>query len=220
MALNREKIIVAAIQLAKKDGLESLSMRKLASKLKIEAMSLYYHFKNKDQILSALVDHAFKLIDWKPDKNNWKTSARDRCVSLRKVLNANPWAVSLLDSRRNPGLETLKHHDQMLGLFRQNGFSLKLTAHAYAILDSYVFGFAVQENSLPVSNSDDIAEMSESIFSDMPPDFIPHMMEMTMNYYMKPGYSFAAEFDFGLDLVLDGIEKEFNEERQYSKELI
>jgi AcrR family transcriptional regulator len=219
MALKKEKIITAAIQLANKDGIEALSMRKLAAKLKIEAMSLYHHFKNKDEILNALVDHVFSLIQWTPDASNWKTSVRKRCVSLRKVLNENAWAVGLLESRRNPGLETLKHHEMMLGQFRQSGFSRELTAHAYVLLDSYVYGFALQEHSLPVSNSEDISDLVGSIFSNLPADAYPNFIEMTSNYYMKPGYSFAAEFEFGLDLILDGLEKKFNDEKRNTKEI-
>lgn len=219
MAIKKEKVISVALQIANKDGISSLSMRKIAGKLKIEAMSLYHHFKNKDEILNALVDHVFSLISWTPDKSDWKKSVRERCVSFRKVLNKNPWAVGLMESRRNPGLETLKHHDQMLGLFRQSGFSRELTAHAYVLLDSYLYGFAVQEHSLPVSDSTDVAEVADSIFSQISPEMFPHFVEMTMNYYMKPGYSFAVEFDYGLDLILNGIDKKFNDEKNYSKEL-
>lgn len=219
MALKKNKIVLTALQLANKDGINSLSMRKLAGKLKIEAMSLYHHFKNKDEILNALVDHVFSLVEWPQDQTNWRTSLRDRCVSMRTVLNKNQWAVGLLESRRNPGLETLKHHDRMLGLFRQSGFSHALTAHSYVLLDSYIYGFVLQEHSLPVSNADDIPDVAESIFSTISPDKFPHFMEMTMKYYMKPGYSFAAEFEYGLDFILDGIEKRFNDERQQSKEI-
>lgn len=218
MTLKRYKIINTAVQIANKDGLEALSMRKLASKLKIEAMSLYHHFKNKDEILSALVDYAFKKIDWTPDPGNWKNSLRERCSSLRLVLNQNPWAVGLLESRRNPGLETLKHHDQMLGLFLKGGFSHALTAHAYVLLDSYVYGFAIQEHSIPISDSQDISDMTESIFSGLSPETVPNMIEMVTNYYMKPGYTFAAEFEYGLDVILDGIEKKFKDEKPRSKE--
>lgn len=219
MALKKEKIVMVAIQLANKDGLDSLSMRRLASKLRVEAMSLYHHFKNKDEILNALVDHAFALIEWNADPSDWKQSLRQRCHSLRNVLKQNPWAVGLLESRRNPGLKTLMHHDQMLGLFLKSGFSYALTAHAYVLLDSYVYGFAVQERSLPVSDSKDVSEMSDSIFSDLSPDTLPHMIEILTNYYTKPGYSFAAEFEYGLDVILDGIEKKYKDEKNKSKEI-
>ncbi|MBL7554672.1 MAG: TetR/AcrR family transcriptional regulator [Bdellovibrionaceae bacterium] len=219
MAIKKEKIIAAAIQLANKDGLDSLSMRRLAAKLKIEAMSLYHHFKNKDEILNALVDHAFALIEWNADPSDWKQSLRQRCYSLRDVLKKNPWAVGLLESRRNPGLKTLKHHDQMLGLFLKSGFSHELTAHSYVLLDSYVYGFAVQERSVPVNDSNDISDMAESIFSGLSPETVPNMIEMITSYYTKPGYSFAAEFEYGLDVILNGIEKKYKDEKHKSKEI-
>ena len=139
--LTQKMIIKAAIKLADKRGLEALSMRSLATNLGVEAMSLYNHVKNKDDMLDQIVDTIFSQIKWVSDSSDWRRSMIDRACSTRDVLNKHKWVVSLLESRSSPGPETMKHHDKVIGCFRGAGFSLSLTAAAFSALDAYVHGF-------------------------------------------------------------------------------
>lgn len=207
--LNQPKILKEAIKIVDKQGLQALSMRKIASRLKVEAMSLYHYFNNKDDLLGAMIDHVFSEIKWTHTFNskNWKSSIRNRCLQLREVLNRHPWSVGLLESHPNPGPETLKHHDEVLGCFLDAGFSESLSAHSYALIDSFVYGFALQENAMPVTEAQDIQDLAEEIINQIPENHYPYFTKMTKNYYTKPNYDFSKEFTFGLDLILDGLEQ-------------
>lgn len=208
MALTLEKIIRESVKIANKDGLHGLSMRKLAKRLNVEAMSLYNHVQHKDQLLDELVDFAFMKVEWQPDASDWRRSLHQRCVSLRQVLVKYPWAVGLLESRKTPGLQTLLHHDQVLGLMLESRFSFELAARTYAILDSYVYGFVLQEHTLAMSSSDEISAQAEAIFAKAKPGQLKNMITMTQNYYFKPGYSFSNEFEKGLGLILNSVQAE------------
>src|SRR5450756_2219867 len=143
--LTRERVLQAAIKLADQGGLESLSMRKVGQELGVEAMALYYHFKNKDEVLDNMIDLVFSEIDLPPSGADWKTAMRQRAISAREVLSRHRWAIGLMESRANPGPATLRHHDAVLGSLRAAGFSLEMAAHVYSLLDSYLYGFALQE---------------------------------------------------------------------------
>jgi hypothetical protein len=130
---------------------------------------------------------------------------RRRARSARLVLRRHPWAIGLLESRTAPGPATLRHHDRMLGILRGAGFSLEMTAHAYALIDTFVYGFALQEAGLPFDGPDTVADVAGPIMERFAAGDYPHMVEMATEFYFRPGYDFGAEFDFGLDLVLDGL---------------
>lgn len=193
------------MKIANKDGIEGLSMRKVAKRLKVEAMSLYNHVRNKDQLLDELVDYAFMKIDWQPDSGDWQRSLQKRCLSLRQVLTEHPWAVGLLDSRKTPGLQTLLHHDQVLGVLLKSGFSYELAARTYALLDSYVYGFVLQERTLAVSSSEELNTQAEAVFAKAKPGQLQNVMAMAQNYYFQPGYNFSNEFELGLELILNSV---------------
>lgn len=197
-----------AVALADEGGIESLSMRKLARKLGVEAMSLYYHAKSKEDILDGMVDIVFSEIELPPPGAEWKTAMRERAESARGVLTRHPWAVSLMDSRTTPGLATLTHQDTVIGCLRAAGFSFAMTAHAMSLLDSYVRGFALQEASLPFDVSGDIGAATESILEqqEMQDGALPNLREMAFNHVLQPGYAYRNEFEFGLRVILDGIE--------------
>ena len=205
--LSRERVLRAAVDLADEGGIASLSMRRLAQELGVEAMSLYRHVRNKDDIVDGMVDLVFGEIGPPPTGADWKTAMCRRAISAREVLARHPWAIGLMESRRRPGPATLRHHDAVIGCLREAGFSIAMAAHAYSVLDSYIYGFALQQASLPFKTSEEVVEGAESILRLFPADAYPHLTEMTVQHILRPGYDYADEFEFGLDLILDGLER-------------
>ena len=208
--LSRERVLRAAVAFADESGRESLSMRKLGEALGVEAMSLYNHVANKDELLDGMVDLVFSEIDLPPGGADWKTAMRQRAVSARQALSRHPWAIALMESRTSPGPATLRHHDAVIGSLREGGFSIEMAAHAFSVLDSYIYGFALQEASLPFDTAEETAEVAEMILKQMPPDEYPHLTELALEHVLRPGYDYGDEFEFGLDLILDGLERARN----------
>jgi AcrR family transcriptional regulator len=208
--LSRERVLRAAFDRTDKDGIESLSMRKLAQELGVEAMSLYRHVRNKGEIVDGMVDLVFSEIGLPPPGGDWKTAMRQRAISARQVLARHPWAIGLMESRSTPGPATLQHHDAVIGCLREAGFSIAMAAHAYSALDSYIYGFALQQASLPFASSKEAVEVADSIRRQFPVDAYPYLMEMAVKHVLQPGYDYANEFEFGLDLILDGLERILN----------
>jgi len=205
--LSRERVLRAATALADERGIESLTMRKLAQELGVEAMSLYYHVANKNDILDGMVDIVFSEIDLPSGEAGWRTAMSERAISTRNVLSLHPWASSMMQSRPNPGPALLRHHNWVIGTLRNAGFSIELTAHAFSAMDAYIYGFALQEETLPFDTAEEVAEIAEAFLEQFPTDVYPHLAELTVEHIMKPGYSYSNEFEFGLDLILDGLER-------------
>ena len=205
--LTRERVLHAAIDLADIGGVAALSMRKLGLELGVEAMSLYNHVANKSDILDGMIDLVFGEIGLPPQETDWKTAMRQRAISAREVLARHPWAIGLMESRSTPGPATLRHHDAVIGCLREAGFSIALAAHAYSVLDSYIYGFALQQANLPFATSEEVVEVAESISRQFPADAYPHLTELTIEHILRPGYDYADEFEFGLVLILDGLER-------------
>ncbi len=205
--LSRDRVLRAALKLADKGGLQRLSMRNLGQALGVEAMSLYKHVADKDDLLDGLVDAVFAEIGVPPAEADWRTAMRERAISARQVLLRHQWAIGLLDSRRNAGPATIRHHDAVIGSLRRAGFSIEMAAHAFSLIDSYIYGFALQESSLPFSTPEDLNQVAASLLPQVPAAAYPHFAEMAAEYVLKPGYSYSAEFEFGLDLILDGLER-------------
>jgi AcrR family transcriptional regulator len=201
--LSKERVLGAAIDLADQGGFASLSMRKLAQALGVEAMSLYNHVANKDEILDGVVDLIFGEIGLPPTTTDWRSSMRQRAVSAREVLSRHPWAIGLMESRANPGPATLRHHDSTLGTLRAAGFSVAMTAHAYALLDSYIYGFALQEAALPFS-AETVTESTEAIMRQFAGEY-PYLTEIATERILQPGYDFGDEFEVGLTVILDAL---------------
>ncbi|MGW7480042.1 TetR/AcrR family transcriptional regulator [Nonomuraea muscovyensis] len=206
-ALSRERVLRAAAQVADERGVASVTMRKVAEHLGVEAMSLYYHVAGKDEILDGIVDLVFDEIELPPGEADWKTAMFRRAASARRVLSRHTWALGLMESRRNPGPATLRHHDAVIGSLRAAGFSIGMAAHAFSALDSYVYGFVLQESSLPFSTPDELEDVAETIGRSMPAGMYPHLAEMMTDHALQPGYAYAEEFEFGLGLILDGLER-------------
>lgn len=204
--LTPERVLSGALALADEIGIDALTIRRLADALGVKPMTIYHHVRSKEAITDGMVDLVFSEIE-KPDLLlEWKPAIRGRCSSARVVLARHPWAPPYLESRTSPGLETLAHHDAVLGCLRR-GMSIEMTAHAYAMLDAYVYGFAMQEASLPATGGDDMAELAAAMSSQFQSGAFPHLVEFTTEHVMAPGYDFTHEFGFGLDLILDGLER-------------
>jgi AcrR family transcriptional regulator len=203
--LSRERVLQAAVAFADESGAESLSMRKLGDAVGVEAMSLYHHVANKDDLLDGMIDMVFNEIALPSGCDDWKAAMRQRAISARQVLARHGWAIRLMQSRTSPGPATLRHHDAVLGCLRRAGFSVQLAAHAFSVLDSYIYGFALQERGLPFDNPQESAELAQDILARMPADEYPHLTELTTEHVLQPGYDYGSEFEFGLDLILDGL---------------
>src|SRR2546427_12638052 len=205
--LSRARVLRAAFDRTDKDGVEALSMRKRGQALGVEAMSLSRHVRNKGDIVDGMVDLVFGEIGLPATDVDWKTAMRQRAISAREVLARHPWAIGLMESRSTPGPATLQHHDAVLACLRNEGFSIALAAHAYSVLDSYIYGFALQQATLPFQTSEEAVEVADSIRRQFPVDAYAHLMEMAVKHVLQPGYDYAHEFEFGLDLILDGLER-------------
>jgi AcrR family transcriptional regulator len=205
--LHRDRVLAAAIALADEIGIEALSMRKLGEALGVEAMSLYNHVASKEDLLDGMIDVVFAEIDLPSSVDDWRAAMRQRCISVRRVLRGHRWAIGLMESRSSPGPATLAHHDAVIGVLRSGGFTVAQTAHAFSALDSYVYGFALQEKALPFDGPEETAEMAKAMFADFPADRYPHFVELATQHVMQPGYDYGDEFEFGLDLILDGLQR-------------
>jgi AcrR family transcriptional regulator len=205
--LSRQRVLRAAVALADRGGVGSLSMRKLAQELGVEAMSLYHHVASKDDILDGIVDVVFGEIELPSGEAGWKAAMRRRAISAREALRRHPWATALMESRSTPGPANVRHHDAVLGVLRNAGFPVELAAHAYSLLDAYIYGFALQETSLPFSTPEETAEVAQSIMAEFPADQYPHLAEIATEHVLKPGYDYGNEYLFGLELILDGLDR-------------
>jgi AcrR family transcriptional regulator len=202
--LSRERVVTAAMALADEKGEAGVTMRAIAAQLGVEAMSLYNHVAGREDILGGMVDAVFGEIDLPASDTDWKQAMRDRAASSRTVLRRHPWAVGLMDSRKQPGPATLRHHNAVLGALRSGGFSVAMAAHAISVIDSYLYGFVLQELSLPFTSSAELHETAGDILRDLPPDAHPYLTEM-VEHVLRPGYDYADEFEFGLALILDAL---------------
>jgi AcrR family transcriptional regulator len=205
--LTRERVLQTAVRRADQGGIASLSMRKLGQEFGVEAMALYHHFANKDDLVDGMVDLVFGEIELPPSTRDWRTAMRQRAIGVRDALLRHRWAVGLMESRRRPGPANLRHHDAVIGSLRAGGFDIGMAAHAYSVLDSYIYGFALTKMNLPFETSDDVADVAQSMLQPFPPDEYPHMLEILTDHVMKPGYDYGEEFEYGLDLILDGLER-------------
>ena len=207
--LSRERVLRAAIALADEGGFESLTMRRLAKELGVEAMSLYNHVANKDDLLDGMVDLVFAEIELPSTDGDWRTAMRRRAVSTREALNRHRWAIGLMEGRSSHGPANLSLHNAVLGCLRAAGFSLEMTVHAYSVQDSYIYGFALQERDMSSESADDFAAEAQRqmhAYQAVLADY-PHLVEVVGGYVAKAGFDYATEFLFGLDLILDGLDR-------------
>ena len=205
--LNRERVLRAAVALADEDGIDALTMRELGLRLGVEAMSLYNHVANKDDILDGMVDLVVGEIDLPPDAADWKHAMRARAVSARTVFAHHPWVSPLIDSRESSGPARLRYLDWVVGTLRRAGFTLEMAAHAFSVLDSYIYGFGRQSLNVSAGSDPMPEELTEAFLRAIPADEYPYLREMVVDYAMAAGHDEDADFAFGLDLILDGLER-------------
>lgn len=203
--LSRDRVLSGAITVADAGGIGGLTIRTLAQELGVKPMSVYHYVANKDEIIDGIVDLVYAEIDLPVPGGDWRGEMRRRAHSARRVLGNHPWATPLLQSRRNPGPATLRHHNAFIATLRTAGFSVRLTAHAFALIDSYVFGFALSENALPIHGPESVADTAASMMHLFDAAAYPSLLEFTMEHVMRPDYDFGDEFEYGLTVILDAL---------------
>ena len=210
--LTRERVLTEAVAMADETGIETLSMRKLAQRLGVEAMSLYYHVSNKDDILDGMIDIVVGEIELPERGSDWKHVMRRRAISAHAVFARHPWSIALMESRTNPGPAALRYYDAVIGGLRGGGFSVPMAAHAFSVLDGYIYGFGLQEMSLPFEGEEQAHDVAGDLLESFPIDEYPSLYELIVDHALQPGYDYAAEFEWGLDLILDALEQRIGSE--------
>jgi AcrR family transcriptional regulator len=220
--LTRDVVLASALARADAAGLDALSMRALAAELGVVPMALYKHVANKDELIDGMVDLVWAEVEppaiggaaaddgsaGAPDVP-WHQAMRARAISLRAALRRHPWAVGLMESRMRPGLANLAAHNAMMGCLREAGFSFRATVHATSVLDAYVYGFALQEKTLPFDTAEESGEAAAAKSETVPPEValrFPYLLEVVAEL-ARDGYDYDEEFATGLDLILQGIER-------------
>ena len=203
--LSRERIVRAAVALADAEGFDSCSIRKVAEKLGAAPMALYRHVSSKEDLLDGMVDVVFGEMYPPVIRGDWKTELRQRGISARAALRRHPWAVGLMESRMHPGAASAAHHNATMGCLREAGFPFREAVHAYNLLDSYTYGFALQEQTIPFDTPEESAAMAKTTVGDQGIVY-PYLAEV-VEELGKRGYDYTEEFEFGLDFILDGLER-------------
>ena len=207
--LSRDRILRAAVAVADSGGFDSLSMRSLASELGTAPMSLYRHVANKDDLFDGMIDIVFSEVEFPSQGGNWLATMRLRAISMHETLQRHPWAIGHMESRRRAGPANLRYHNDTMACLREDaGFSFPAAVHAFSVMDSYIYGFAQQENALP-SDIPAEAEVRHDAVVEADPDAAeryPYLAQIAVEL-RKIDYDFSREFEFGLDLILDALER-------------
>ncbi len=204
--LSSTRVLQAAVGLADEAGLEAFSMRGLAQELGVVPMALYKHVANKDELLDGMVDIVFSEIELPPEDLEWRSAMRRRAISTREALKRHSWAIGMMESR-HPGPANLRNHNAVMGCLRKAGFSFEMAIHAYSVQDAYIYGFALQERDLAFESPDSAGEAAQrraeaiGAFDDH-----PYLVEVARKL-PESGYDNAGEFAWGLDLILDGLDR-------------
>ena len=204
--LSRDRVLRAAIGLADEQGIEALTMRNLGHELGVEAMSLYNHVDNKDDILDAMQDLVVSEYELPPRQDDWRAALRQTATSAHDVLLRHRWAAGLqLSSPDGVGPARLRYMDSILGTLREAGFSVVMTHHAFHVLDIYVVGFTVQQINFPIE-AEDLPALAAEFLVGIPADEYPYLVEHIQHHIDSAHYD-GGDFEFGLDLILDGLEQ-------------
>jgi AcrR family transcriptional regulator len=204
--LTKERVLQAAIQVADQDGLGALTMRRLGKDLGFEAMAIYKHVANKEEILEGMLEQVVGRIEVPEDGADWKDAMRRRAVSAREVLARHSWAIGLLEAGTATSPTALRYLNAILGHLRSAGFPMEYVAHAFWVLDCYVYGQVIQEVSLPFETAEETNETARATLDESAMNDYPHLVAM-YEHALTHRYSFDGEFEFGLDLILDGLER-------------
>lgn len=203
--LSVARIVAAAVRLADESGLPAVTMRRVGRELGVEGMAIYHHLAGKEALYDELGEWVSAQIELPREDRPWREAIREHAISLRAVLTSHPWALSIVDSRRAPGPSTLRRIDAVVGCLRRSGFSLSLTSHAMSLLDAYVYGFALTERNLPFDPTTGASEFAAGV--DVEGRDHPHLAALVGELVGDGDYSFSAEFERGLDTLLDALER-------------
>ena len=204
--LSTLRVLQAAVALADETGVEVPSMRRLAQELGVVPMALYKHVANKDELLDGMVDIVFGEIESPSRDLDWKSAMRRRAISAREALKRHSWAIGLMELR-SPGPANLRHHDAVMGCLREAGFSFETAIHAYSVQDAYIYGFALQEKTLGFDTPQAAGEAAHRRAQAIGAlDDYPYLAEVVARL-PESGYDNAVEFAWGLDLILDGLDR-------------
>lgn len=209
--LNRDRVLAVAVEIADERGVGAVTMREVASRLGVEAMSLYNHVANKDDMLDGMADFVAQQFDLPEDTSSWREAMRRRAISAHKVFGEHPWAPMLFDSRGSSGPSALRYYDWVLGVLIRAGFGTVDASRAFSLLDSYIYGFGIQQFNFSAGDDDmSPEERAEMILAFIPPDQYPYLHRMATQA-TQTGYDAEADFAFGLEIVLDGLQRVLDE---------
>ena len=206
--LTRDAVLQRALDRADASGIDALSMRSLAAELGVVPMALYKHVANKDELVDGMVDLVWAEVE-PPTGTTWQLAMRARAESLRAALRRHPWAVGLMESRMRPGPANLAAHNAMMGCLREAGLPFRTTVHVTSVLDAYVYGFALQEKTLPFDTAEESGQIAAEKEQAVPPELaerFPYLLEVVAQL-AEAGYDYDEEFAIGLDLILEGVER-------------
>ena len=203
-ALTRDRIVAAAVDLADAGGLDALSMRTLACELGTAPMSLYRHVANKEGLLDAMIDVVFAEAEVPSGETHWKIEMRDRAVATRAALSRHRWANGLMESRTNPGPANSRYHNAFMGCLREAGFPFRQAVHAYNAVQSYTYGFCLQEMHLKFDTPEESVDLAAVTLGDHAREY-PYIAEVATEFAKSGGYDYDAEFEIALDVILDAI---------------
>jgi AcrR family transcriptional regulator len=206
VSLTRELVLRTALTMMDESGIEALSMRLLGARLGVEAMSLYNHVVNKDDILDGVLDLVVGEIGIPASDTDWRSAMHERAVSAWLAFKRHPWASALMDSRLSSSPERLRYFDAMIGTLHRAGFSLELVARAFSVLDCFIYGFGRQWLNMASSGEKEAEKRAGALRGILPGESFPYLAQMT-ELAMKTGYDEDADFEFGLNLILDGLER-------------
>jgi AcrR family transcriptional regulator len=205
--LSRDRVLQAAIRIADEEGIEALSMRRLARELGVEAMSLYNHVANKDEILSGIVDIVANEVEMPPNRGNWKAEVRQSAISAHDAFLRHRWACPLMMRTTSPIPSRMRWMEWLLRTLREAGLTPNLTHHAYHALDSHITGFTLWQVSFPFDTREELLDLAEDFLAKIPADEYPYALEHAEQHLAEPDPDEPSEFEFGLDLILDGLER-------------
>lgn len=204
--LTRERVLRTAVRLADEGGLEGLSMRELGRETGVEAMSLYNHVSSKDDLLDGMVDLVVEEISLPPAGTDWRQFMVQRASSARQAFTRHPWAAALVDSRMHSGPVRLRYLESVIGTLRGAGFTVELAARAFSLVDSYVYGFCRQSSHVNNAKSGG-TDAAETFLRVLPQEEYPNLAAMAAMQATGSGYDEESDFEFGLNLILDGLQR-------------
>ena len=204
--LTRERIVGAAVTLADEIGFESCSMRKIAEELDAAPMALYRHVVSKDDLLDGMIDVVFAEIDVPSGQPDWKAEMRQRAIETRAALSRHRWANGLMESRTNQGPANSRYHNDFMGCLREAGFPFRQAVHVYNAVQSYTYGFALQEKYLSFQTPEESVDVARMTIEEHAAEY-PYLAEVLAEFTSSGGYDYDYEFELALDLILDSVEQ-------------